>query len=282
MEPDLTRRRILAGSAAVASTAALLGPLSSTASAAAPSATAPASGARPTVVLVHGGFADASCWNAVVEQLQQAGYPVIAPANPLRSLPTDSAYIASVLRSISGPVVLAGHSYGGAVITNAAAGLPNVKALVYIAAFVPDQGEQLSVLINKYPGSIIEAATRPVPYVGPDGATGTDLYLDADKFRAAFAADLPTATTRLMQATQRPFSAVCFTDTTTAVAWRTIPSWGLVADTDKAIPPALQRFFHDRAHARHVVEARGASHVAMISHPRTAARLIEQAARATG
>ncbi|MFF2789393.1 alpha/beta fold hydrolase [Streptomyces sp. NPDC058049] len=272
MDPELTRRRVLAGGAAVASTAALLGPLSLTASA----ASSPAAGTKPTlptIVLVHGGFADASCWNAVIEQLQQAGYPTIAPANPLRSLPTDSAYIASVLRSISGPVVLVGHSYGGAT---------NVKALVYIAAFVPDQGEQLSVLINKYPGSIIEAATRPVPYDGPDGTTGTDLYLVPDKFRAAFAADLPIATTRLMQATQRPFSATCFTDTTTAVAWRTIPSWGLVADTDKAIPPALQRYFYNRARARHVVEARGASHVAMISHPRATARLIEQAARATG
>ncbi|MEU9993916.1 alpha/beta fold hydrolase [Streptomyces sp. NPDC050848] len=107
-----------------------------------------------------------------------------------------------------------------------------------------------------------------------------DLYLEADKFRAAFAADLPLATTRLLQATQRPFRAACFTDTTASAAWRTIPSWGLVADTDKAIPPALQRFFYDRARARHVVEARGASHVAMISHPRTTARLIEQAARA--
>ncbi|MFJ3841710.1 alpha/beta fold hydrolase [Streptomyces sp. NPDC090054] len=279
MDPELTRRRVLAGGAAVTSTAALLGPLSSTASAA-PSA-AGTKPTLPTIVLVHGGFADASCWNGVIEQLQQAGYPTIAPANPLRSLPTDAAYIASVLRSISGPVVLVGHSYGGATITNAAAGATNVKALVYIAAFVPDEGEQLSVLINKYPGSIIEAATRPVAYDGPDGTTGTDLYLEPDKFRTAFAADLPIATTRLMQATQRPFSATCFTDTTAAVAWRTIPSWGLVAGTDNAIPPALQRFFYDRARARQVVEARGASHVAMISHPRAAARLIEQAARTT-
>ncbi|MFD3993220.1 alpha/beta fold hydrolase [Streptomyces sp. NPDC058548] len=277
MEPELTRRRVLAGSAAVAGTAALLGPLSSAASAAAPAEAKP----KPTVVLVHGGFADASCWNGVIERLQHAGYPTIAPANPLRSLPTDAAYIASVLRSISGPVVLAGHSYGGATITNAAAGAANVKALVYIAAFVPDKDEQLSVLINKYPGSIIEAATRGVPFDAPDGTTGVDLYLEADRFRAAFAADLPVATTRLMQATQRPFSAACFTDPTASAAWRTIPSWGLVADADKAIPPALQRFFYDRARARHVVEARGASHVAMISHPRTTTRLIEAAARAT-
>ncbi|MFF4517560.1 alpha/beta hydrolase [Streptomyces mirabilis] len=152
--------------------------------------------------------------------------PTLAPANPLRSLPTDAAYLASVLASISGPIVLVGHSYGGAVITNAAAGIPNVKALVYIAAFVPDKGEQLGVLINKYPGSIIQPATRPVPYPGPDGTTGTDLYLEAGSFRAVFAADLPAATTRLMHATQRPFSAACFTDVTTSAAWHTIPFLG--------------------------------------------------------
>ncbi|MER6355227.1 alpha/beta hydrolase [Streptomyces sp. NPDC001634] len=216
-----------------------------------------------------------------MERLQDAGYPTIAPANPLRGLPTDAPYIASVLKSITGPIVLVGHSYGGAVITNAAAGIPNVKALVSIAAFVPDQGEQLGVLINKYPGSIIQAATQAVPYPNPDGTTGTDLYLVADRFRTVFAADVPVATTRLMQATQRPFSASSFTDVTTATAWHTIPSWGLVAGEDKAIPPALERFFYQRAGARSVVEVPGASHVVMISHPGTTACLIEDAAKAT-
>ncbi|MFF3371435.1 alpha/beta fold hydrolase [Streptomyces sp. NPDC002680] len=276
MGPDITRRRVLATGAAAAGTAAL-GTLSSPASAADRSS----AGARPTIVLVHGGFADASCWSGVIERLQHAGYPTIAPANPLRSLPTDAAYLASVLQSVSGPIVLVGHSYGGAVITNAAAGIPNVKALVYIAAFVPDEGEQLGALINKFPGSIIQAATRPVPYPGPDGTPGTDLYLQADKFRAAFAADLPVATTRLMQATQRPFSTACFSDVTTAAAWHTIPSWGLVADTDKAIPPALQHFFYERSGARKTVEVPGASHVAMMSHPGTTARLVKDAAHAT-
>ncbi|MFE2585384.1 alpha/beta fold hydrolase [Streptomyces sp. NPDC059378] len=271
---EFTRRRVLATGAVVAGTAALTGPLPSAASAADRST----AGSRPTVVLVHGGFADASCWNGVIERLQHAGYPTMAPANPLRSLPTDAAYLAAVLQSISGPIVLVGHSYGGAVITNAAAGVANVKALVYIAAFVPDKGEQLGVLIDKYPGSIIQAGTRPVPYPGPDGTTGTDLYLADDSFRAAFAADLPVATTRLMQATQRPFSAACFTDVTTAAAWRSTPSWGLVADADKAIPPALQRFFYQRAGAHRVVEAPGSSHVAMMSHPGITARLVEDAA----
>jgi pimeloyl-ACP methyl ester carboxylesterase len=276
MGHELTRRRVIATGAAVAGTAALTGPLSSAASAADRSKDR----TRPTIVLVHGGFADASCWNGVLERLQHAGYPTMAPANPLRSLPTDAAYLASVLQSISGPIVLVGHSYGGAVITNAAAGIPNVKALVYIAAFAPDDGEQLGVLIDKYPGSIIQAGTRPVPYPSPDGTTGTDLYLEDDSFRAAFAADLPVATTRLMQATQRPFSAACFTDVTTAAAWHTIPSWGLVADADQAIPPALQRFFYQRAGARKVVDVPGASHVAMMSHPGITARLVEDAAQA--
>ncbi len=276
MGPELTRRRVLATGAAVAGTAAVLAPLGS---AAAATVGRPASKAKPTIVLVHGGFADASCWNGVIEYLQQAGYTTMAPANPLRSIPGDSAYINSFLKSIDGPIVLVGHSYGGAIVTNAAAGVSNVKALVYIAAFVPDVGEQLGVLIDKYPGSIIEAGTHAVPYTGADGTTGTDLYLAPDKFHAAFCADLSAATSRLMAVTQRPFSANCFTDLTTAAAWHGIPSWGLVAGEDKAIPPALERYFYQRANAREVVEVPGASHVAMISHPHITARLIESAAQ---
>lgn len=235
-----------------------------------------ASSAKPTIVLVHGGFADASGWNAVIERLQHDGYTTIAPANPLRGLPTDAPYIASVLKSIDGPVVLVGHSYGGAVITNAAAGLNNVKALVYIAAFAPDEGEQLGALINKYPGTQIPAAVKEVPYPG-----GVDLYLRPDAFRAAFAADLPVSTTRLMQATQRPFAASSFTDTTTGAAWRTIPSWAVVATQDKAIPPALERYMYKRAKS-HVYEAKGASHVPMMSQPELVTRVIKDAARAVG
>jgi pimeloyl-ACP methyl ester carboxylesterase len=235
---------------------------------------------KPTVVLVHGGFADATIsWNGVTDRLQKRGYTVIAPANPLRSLPTDSAYIAGVLRSISGPIILVGHSYGGAVITNAAAGNPNVKALVYVAAFVPDKGEALGELITKYPGSEIQAATRPVPYSNPDGTTGTDLYLQADKLKQVFAADLPTSTTKVMAATQRPFSDVCFTDLTQAAAWHTIPSWALISTQDKAIPPALQRYEYQRA-GSHTVQV-AASHVAMISHPDIVTDLITNAANAT-
>ncbi|MGW3408558.1 alpha/beta fold hydrolase [Streptomyces sp. NPDC000888] len=273
--PTFTRRRVIATGAAAA-TATFLTSAGSAAAVADDSTPK----AKPTIVLVHGGFADASGWNGVISRLQHNGYETIAPANPLRGLPTDAPYIASVLASISGPIVLVGHSYGGAVITNAAAGNPNVKALVYIAAFAPDKGEQLGALLGKYPGSLIADSVQGVPFPNPDGSTGTDLYLRADSFRSAFAADLPLATTRLMQATQRPFSASSLTDVTQAAAWRTIPSWGMVATEDKAIPPALERFFYERANA-HVVEVPGASHVPMISHPKATTRLIEQAVRAT-
>ncbi|MEU3302492.1 alpha/beta hydrolase [Streptomyces sp. NPDC006678] len=243
-------------------------------------AAAGAAAPKPTVVLVHGGFADASNWNGVITELQKDGYTVAAPANPLRGLPTDSAYLASFLTSVKGPIVLVGHSYGGAVITNAAAGNPQVKALVYVAAFVPDEGETLGRLIQKYPGSEIQAALTPVPYTNADGTTGEDLYLRPDRFRDVFAADVPLRNTRVMAAGQRPFSATAFTDTTTAAAWRTIPSWGLVATADKAIPPALERFEYRRAHSR-VVEVRGASHAVPVSHPVTVANLIEDASRST-
>lgn len=184
----IARRRALVSGVAVAATAAMVGPAGSTAAAA--DHTKAQSKAKPTIVLVHGGFADASGWNGVIERLQHDGYKTIAPANPLRGIPTDAAYIASFLASIEGPIVLVGHSYGGAVITNAAAGNPDVKALVYVAAFAPDKGEQLGVLLNKYPGSLIGSFVQGAPYPNPDGTTGTDLSLRADKFPAAFAAEL--------------------------------------------------------------------------------------------
>ncbi|MEE1805415.1 alpha/beta fold hydrolase [Streptomyces sp. BE133] len=232
------------------------------------------------MVLVHGGFADASAsWSGVIKRLQRDGYPVVVPANPLRGLSTDAPYLASVLKSVKGPIILARHSYGGAVITNAAAGNPNVKALVYIAAFVTDKGDKLIDLLGKYPGSEIPDAINEVPFTNPDGTTGTHIYLKTDKFRSAFAADPPRSTTNVMQAAQRPASAAHLTEATRAAAWHDIPAWGLVAGTDKAIPPALQRFEYQRAGTYRPMEVPGASHSVMVSHPGTVERLIQAADR---
>ncbi|MFF8914780.1 alpha/beta fold hydrolase [Streptomyces sp. NPDC015032] len=233
-------------------------------------------GARPTVVLVHGAFADASGWNGVVERLQRDGYTVMAPANPLRGLTDDSAYIADVLKSIRGPIVLAGHSYGGAVIGNAAAGNPHVKSLVYVSAFMPDKGEELSELGAKFAGSDLNTALRPVPFRKPDGTEGTDLYIRPAAFHHVFAADVPPETTAVLAASQRPISGAAFMEKTTAAAWRTIPSWALVATRDKAIAPDLERFGAKRAKS-HTVEV-DSSHAAMISHPDVVADLIRLAA----
>ena len=279
---DVSRRQVLTAGAALAGSAALIASTSGMAAAAtAPAgASAGAGKTKPTIVLVHGGYADSSCWNATIQELQHKGYTTICGSNPLRGIPTDAPYIGSLLDSIDGPVVLVAHSMGGTVITNAAAGKTNVKALVYIAAFVPDVGETQGELITKFPGSEVAAVSVPVPYTKPDGTTGTDLYLSQDG-QAAFAADVPTATFRLMQATQRPFDADSFIYPTTAAAWKTIPIWGLVAGQDKAIPPACERWMYGRANARQVVEVPTSSHVAMISHPMIVAELIQAAAEAT-
>ena len=233
---------------------------------------------KPTVVFVHGGWADSSNWNQEITNLERRGYPVIAAADPLRDLASDSAYVRSVLQTISGPIVLVGHSYGGAVISNAAVGVPNVKALVYIAAFAPEKGESLVQLVTMNPGTQIGPATLDVrPYPLPGGGTGTDLYLKKSAFHDAFAGDLPLEITDQMQATQRPFSNEAFQSLSGEPAWKTIPSWYMVATQDHAIPPATERFMAARAHAA-VVEV-SASHVAMISQPEATTRLILEAAR---
>jgi len=236
---------------------------------------------KPTVVLVHGGWADSSGWNAEIASLQKQGYPVIAPADPLRGLTSDADHVRSVLQTIDGPIVLVGHSYGGAVISNAARGVDNVEALVYIAAFAPDAGESLAQLVTMNPGTHItpDALTeRPYPLAG--GGTGTDLYIKAEVFRDAFAGDLPRRTTSLMQATQRPFSVAAFTEASGEPAWKTVPSWYLVATDDHAIPPVTQEFMADRAGA-HVARVR-ASHVPMMSRPDATTRLILRAASSVG
>ncbi|MFJ7075615.1 alpha/beta fold hydrolase [Streptomyces sp. NPDC098781] len=233
---------------------------------------------KPTVVLVHGAFADASSWNGVIKRLERDGYPVVAPANPLRGLAGDAAYVRSVLDSVEGPVVLAGHSYGGAVISQAAAGDPDVKALVYIAAFTPEVGESALELSGKFPGSTLGGTLASVPFPLAGGGTGTDLYIKADKFHDQFAADVPESVTDLMAATQRPVAASALEEKATEAAWKTIPSWNLIATEDYNIPPAAQRFMAERAHA-HTAEVK-ASHAVSVSRPGAVARLIERAAQA--
>jgi pimeloyl-ACP methyl ester carboxylesterase len=233
---------------------------------------------KPTVVLVHGGWADSSGWNSEVTALQRLGYPVIAPANPLRGLTSDADYIRSVMLTIDGPIVLVGHSSGGAVISNAAVRVPNVKALVYIAGFAPDTGESLVQLVTMHPGSEIGPNTITRPYPTGDGGQGTDLYLTRHGFRTAFAADVPKRLADQMWAGQRPFSQAAFASSSGEPAWKTIPSWYLVATQDRAIPPATQRFMAARARA---TTARiKASHVPMISRPTATTSLILEAARA--
>ncbi|MFD4760334.1 alpha/beta fold hydrolase [Streptomyces sp. NPDC058439] len=235
--------------------------------------------AKPTIVLVHGAFADASSWNGVVERLEHRGYTVIAPANPLRGLYNDSTYIASVLDSIKGPIVLAGHSYGGAVISSAAAGNPRVKSLVYVSALMPDVGESGMSLGARFP-SEIGTATRSVPYRAGGGAVGTDLYLKPDRLHQVFAADLPESTARVLAATQRPVATTAFSEKAKVAAWKHIPSWFLVAKQDKTVNPDQERFEAKRA-GSHTVEI-DSSHVAMISHPEAVTALVLRAATAAG
>jgi pimeloyl-ACP methyl ester carboxylesterase len=234
---------------------------------------------KPTVVLVHGAFADASSWNGVIDDLQRKGYPVIAPANPLRGLQDDAEYLSSVLDSVEGPVVLAGHSYGGSVITEAAASDEDVEALVYIASFQLDVGESTAQLAAKFPGGELGAALDAVPFPAADGTTGTDLYVKQDEFRRVFAADVPRRTTTLLAATQRPIAESALNDTATRAAWKTIPSWSMITTQDLTIPAQSMRFMSQRA-GSHTVEIK-ASHAVAVSRPHEVADLIHTAARAT-
>ncbi|WP_066947246.1 alpha/beta fold hydrolase [Streptomyces lushanensis] len=232
--------------------------------------------ARPTIVLVHGAFADASSWREIVPLLQSEGHHVMAPANPLRGPAADTAYLAGVLRSVEGPVVLVGHSYAGAVISGAAVGNPQVKALVYINALVPDTGELLSVLTDRFPGSELTSALTPVPFTGPDGSVGTDLYVKPELYRPVLAASLPPTTTAVLAASQRPIDARAFSEATGPVAWRTVPSWALVSRQDRAVPPELERFEARRARS-HTLEI-DSPHLAMLAHPKAVTDLILDAA----
>lgn len=231
--------------------------------------------AKPTIVLVHGAFADSSSWSGVVSKLAASGFTVIAAANPLRGVANDSEYVASLVRSISGPVVLVGHSYGGAVISAAAKGLGNVKGLVFVAAFAPDHGETALALTGKFPGSTLGTALA-APVELPNG--GKDLYVQQSKFPQQFAADVPLAQAKAMAATQRPIKAEALQEAAHEPAWKSVPSWAIYGTADRNIPPQAMKFMAERAGATKIVVIADGSHALMVSHPVKVATLIQEAA----
>ncbi|MEI9953595.1 MAG: alpha/beta hydrolase [Pseudomonadota bacterium] len=270
------RRSVLGAIVGLAAVAlALLGRPSAARSAPAPAAAAKPS--KPTIVLVHGAFAESSSWNGVLTGLIGKGYPVVAAANPLRSPKSDAAYIASLLASIQGPVVLVGHSYGGTVISNAVKGNKNVKALVFVAGFAPDLGETASDLSGRFPGNTLGPTLAP-PVAVPDG--GKELYIRQDKFRAQFAADVPAAEAVLMAGTQRPVTVAALNEASDVPAWKSIPSYFIYGSRDLNIPEAAHSFMANRAGSKETVVVKDASHVVMVSHPDAVTKLIEHAASA--
>jgi pimeloyl-ACP methyl ester carboxylesterase len=239
----------------------------------------PPTASQPTVVLVHGAFADGSSWNGVIERLQQQGCTVVAPPNPLRGVATDSAYIASMVNQIDGPVLLVGHSYGGAVITNAATTATNVVGLVYVAAFAPHEGERLGEVEGNSKDSVLNTAQVQRQYpTGQGSETAVESAINPALFREAFAADLPAEQTAVMAATQRPVAAAAFTDVCGPPAWKTLPSWAVVATGDKAAGTDVIRSMAQRAGAD-IVEVE-ASHVVMISQPQAVTDLVMKAVNA--
>jgi pimeloyl-ACP methyl ester carboxylesterase len=234
---------------------------------------------QPTVVLVHGAWADGSSWNDVIERLQAQGVQVTAPANPLRGISIDSTYIASLLDQIPGPVIAVGHSYGGAVITNSATNANNVVGLVYVAAFAPDEGETLADIASKSEDSVINPTLRPLQYPTGEGAeTAVEFRIEPAHFHDVFAADLPAEQTSLMAATQRPLSALPFSEPTGVPAWKSLPSWAVVATGDKVIGTDVVRSMAERAGAT-ITEVEG-SHVIMMSQPQVVADVIVTAVAA--
>jgi len=229
----------------------------------------------PTVVLVHGAFADASGFAGVIRELTASGYDVVAPPNPLRSLSSDAAALADVVGAIDGPVVLVGHSYGGAVISQASAGLANVTALVYLAAFGLDIGESCASVQGPYPPSLLAKTSYPTSYAAPGAPEGPDLYIAKEQFRETFCADVPVDVAHVMYAAQRPLSLAALTENATAAGWRERPSWYLVSEHDNAIPPDAERFMAERMGA--TTETIAGSHTAFIAQPVAAANFIKKA-----
>jgi pimeloyl-ACP methyl ester carboxylesterase len=235
---------------------------------------------KPTVVLVHGAFAESASWNGVAERLLARSLDVVSAPNPLRSLPGDAAYVRDVIAGVDGPVVLVAHSYGGMVATEAAAGSDRVAALVYVCAFAPDHGESAFGLSTKFPGSTLGEALRAYPV----STGGNDLAIRQDLFHHQFAADVPAAQAAVMAATQRPATEAALTGElpTETPAWQTIPSWFVFSDQDLNIPVALHRYMADRAGAKNVREIAGASHALSVSQPEAVTATILEAVHAIG
>lgn len=230
----------------------------------------------PTIVLVHGAFAETSSWNGVITALGMRGYRAIAAANPLRGVAGDAGNVSVVVKAIGSAVILVGHSYGGSVITEAANGNPNVRALVYVAGFMPDAGESSLDLAARFPGSTLGEALVPVALPGG----GQDLYIAPAKFHAQFAADLPVLQAALMAATQRPVTEAALAERVVDPAWKRLPSYVIYGSGDQNIPAAVVKFMAERAKVRKIVTVDGASHALMVSHPDKVASLIEDAAMA--
>ncbi|MEV6102841.1 alpha/beta hydrolase [Nocardia sp. NPDC051981] len=231
--------------------------------------------AAPTVVLVHGAFADASGFAGIIRELSASGHSVIAPPNPLRGLGNDARVVRSVAAAIDGPVVLVGHSYGGAVIGQAAAGLSNVTGLVYLAAFSLDAGESCIDVQQPFAPSLLAETARPTPYDAPGAAGGPDLYIDAERFRETFCADVPVDLAQVMGAAQRPLAAAALAEKASEAGWKQIPSWYQVARHDNAINPEAQRFMAKRMGS--TIDEIDGSHTAFISQPVRAAEFINSA-----
>jgi pimeloyl-ACP methyl ester carboxylesterase len=236
------------------------------------------SDAIPTVVLVHGAFADASSWNGVIERLQAKNIPVVAPANPLRGIAHDSAYTAAVFEQIDGPVLAVGHSYGGAVITNAATEAKNVVGLVYVAAFAPDEGEALGAAAAGSKDSVLNSALVPRRYPTADGGSATEFSIDPAKVHDAFASDLSDVQAALIAATQRPVAEAAFSEPNGPPAWKHLSSWAVVATGDKAAGTDIVRSMAERAGAT-ITEVEG-SHVIMVSQPQAVTDVILEAVAA--
>ncbi|WP_229404443.1 alpha/beta fold hydrolase [Micromonospora sp. NBRC 110038] len=232
---------------------------------------------RPTVVLVHGAFAESASWDGVIAELLDGGYPAVAVANPLRGVRHDADHLRAVLTGIDGPVVLVGHSYGGMVISNVPAGAADVTALVYVGAFAPASGESAADLAGRFPGSSLGETLAAVPL--PDG--GTDLYIRQDRYHHQFAADSPAQRAAVMAVTQRPITEAALNEPSGEPAWQSLPSWFLFGSEDLNIPVAAHRFMAERAGSRQTVELPGGSHTVAIPEAAALVDLIRAAAAST-